>query len=75
MSGSWTVTDSTHCLIAPYWSRRLGKKEMHAFQASARTGVMNCVVEGARVKLLVNAVLYSISELMLPHQKTVEPRG
>ena len=69
------VTGSTHCLIAPYWSRRLGKKELRAFQASERTGVMNCVVEGARVKLLGNAVLYSISELMLPHQKTVEPRG
>ena len=75
MSGSWTVTGSTHCLIAPYWSKRLGKTTLNAFQASARTGVMNCVVEGARVKLLGNAVLYSISELMLPHQKTVEPRG
>ena len=75
MSGSWTVTGSTHCLIAPYRSRRLGKTELHAFQASERTGVMNCIVEGARVKLLGNAVLYSISELILPHQKTVDPRG
>ncbi len=69
------VTGSTHCLIAPYWSKQLGKTTLNAFQASERTGLLKCIVEGARVKLLGKAVLYSISELMLPHQQTVDPRG
>lgn len=60
------VTGSTHCLIAPYWSKRLGKTTINAFQASERTGLLHCIVEGDRVKLLGKAVLYSISELMLP---------
>ena len=60
------VTGSTHCLIAPYWSKRLGKREIHAFQASSRTGLINCIVEGSVVKLSGKAVLYSIAELILP---------
>ena len=62
------VTGSTHCLIAPYWSKRLGKNNLYAFQASARTGLLHCIIEGDRVKLLGKAVLYSISELMLPNE-------
>lgn len=67
------VTGSTHCLIAPYWSKRLGKNEINAFQSSARTGLLRCIIDGERVKLLGKAVLYSISELMLP-QKTLHAR-
>lgn len=32
------VTGSAHCTLIPYWSRRLGKKEMRARQISPRTG-------------------------------------
>lgn len=32
------VTGSTHCTLAPYWSQKLGKKELIAFQASKRGG-------------------------------------
>lgn len=60
------VTGSTHCLIAPYWSKRLGKNTINAFQASARTGLLRCIIDGDRVKIWGKAVLYSISELMLP---------
>ncbi len=60
------VTGSTHCLIAPYWSAKLGKSELNAFQASVRTGILHCALEGDRVKISGNAVLYSISELQLP---------
>ena len=35
------VTGSSHCSLIPYWSKRLGKKKLHAYQAlSARRRVM-----------------------------------
>ena len=57
------VTGSTHCLIAPYWSARLGKKIIKARQASARGGVLFCEISGDRVKISGNAVLFAVSEL------------
>jgi PhzF family phenazine biosynthesis protein len=50
------VTGSAHCCLAPYWSSRLGKTEMVAFQASRRGGVVRVRVEGDRVKLGGQAV-------------------
>ena len=57
------VTGSTHCLIAPYWSGRLGKKKLTARQASARSGVLYCEVLGERVKISGNAALFAVSDL------------
>lgn len=57
------VTGSTHCLIAPYWSRRLGRSEIRAFQASARTGSLVATVDGPRVRISARAVLFSTAEL------------
>ena len=34
------VTGSAHCCLGPYWSEELGKKELIAYQASARGGVV-----------------------------------
>src|SRR5881396_3733332 len=34
------VTGSAHCALGPYWSERLKKKELLAYQASARGGVL-----------------------------------
>jgi len=59
------VTGSTHCMIAPYWSRRLGKETLTAFQASKRTGELLCAVRGDRVLIAGRAALFSISEIML----------
>ena len=50
------VTGSAHCTLGPFWSRRLGKPELLAFQASARGGVVKVRVEGDRVKLGGQAV-------------------
>jgi len=50
------VTGSAHCCLGPYWSERLGKTEMTAFQASARGGVVRVRVEGDRVLLGGQAV-------------------
>lgn len=45
------VTGSAHCYLAPYWSERLGKVEILGFQASKRTGFVNCKVREDRVIL------------------------
>ena len=50
------VTGSAHCCLAPYWSTRLGKQEMTAFQASKRGGVVRVRLAGDRVKLGGQAV-------------------
>lgn len=45
------VTGSAHAALAPYWAKRLGRKEFTALQASQRTGVLHCRLEGDRVIL------------------------
>lgn len=50
------VTGSAHCCLAPYWSARLGKDELLAYQASPRGGVVRARVIGERVKLGGQAV-------------------
>lgn len=57
------VTGSSHCLIVPYWAKRLGKTELTARQASARGGTLLCRLEGDRVFLAGRAALYAKSEL------------
>ena len=58
------VTGSTHCLIVPYWTEKLGKNKLTAFQASDRTGTLYCELVGDRVKISGKAALYSISEIL-----------
>jgi predicted PhzF superfamily epimerase YddE/YHI9 len=43
------VTGSAHCLLAPYWAKKLGKNEMTAHQASERGGHLDLRLEGDRV--------------------------
>jgi PhzF family phenazine biosynthesis protein len=50
------VTGSAHCCLAPFWSARLGKKEMLGYQASARGGVVRVITRGERVGLGGRAV-------------------
>ncbi|MBC8064641.1 MAG: PhzF family phenazine biosynthesis protein [Chlorobia bacterium] len=50
------VTGSAHCLLAPYWSKRLGKTEMVGYQASERGGFVRVEFLGARVLLKGYAV-------------------
>jgi len=52
------VTGSAHCVLVPYWSSELHKKELHAFQISKRGGELFCVHAGDRVKISGKAVLY-----------------
>lgn len=58
------VTGSAHCCLTPYWAKRLGKKEMIAYQASARGGVVKVRLAGDRVKLGGQAVTVLRGELL-----------
>jgi len=59
------VTGSTHCLIAPYWTERLGKKKIIARQASIRGGILHCEVLGERVKISGSAALFAVADLKI----------
>ena len=50
------VTGFAHCLLGPYWQRRLGKDHLAAYQASERGGSLQVTVKGDRVILGGQAV-------------------
>ena len=52
------VTGSIHTGLAPLWAERLGRKELVAYQASNRGGVLNCTVSGDRVIISGNEIQY-----------------
>lgn len=58
------VTGSAHCCLGPFWSQRLGKTELTAFQASARGGVVRVRIQGDRVILGGQAVTVLKGELV-----------
>jgi PhzF family phenazine biosynthesis protein len=45
------VTGSAHAALVPYWTQRLGRNDFTALQASARSGMLHCRVEGDRAVL------------------------
>lgn len=57
------VTGSAHCTLTPYWSTRLGKTAMIAYQASARGGVLKVRCAGDRVLIAGQAVTIFLGEL------------
>ncbi len=57
------VTGSAHCLLAPYWSPKLGKTDFLAYQASARGGELRVRLLGERVSLAGQAVTIFKTEL------------
>ena len=59
------VTGSAHCVLAPYWAGRLGKRSLKARQVSARGGDIDCVLEGDRVRLEGGAVLYMTGRIQI----------
>jgi predicted PhzF superfamily epimerase YddE/YHI9 len=52
------VTGGAHCALAPFWAERLGKRELWAYQASARGGEMLCRLNGDRVELTGSCVFF-----------------
>lgn len=59
------VTGVAHCVLTPYWSGRLGKKELDARQISSRTGVLGCADRGDRVTLRGRTVFFMDGQISL----------
>ncbi|MBK9331282.1 MAG: PhzF family phenazine biosynthesis protein [Ignavibacteria bacterium] len=59
------VTGSAHCVLAPYWSDKLGKNKMNAYQASERGGKLTVEFSGDRVLISGSAVTVTKGELFL----------
>jgi predicted PhzF superfamily epimerase YddE/YHI9 len=60
------VTGSSHCALIPFWSKRLGKRNLHARQVSKREGELFCedLPDEGRVRISGRAVL-SLSGFVL----------
>lgn len=59
------VCGSGHCHLVPLWAQTLGKKRIHAYQASPRGGELYGTVSGNKVILSGYACLYSQGEVMI----------
>lgn len=59
------VCGSAHCHIFPYWADKLGKNELLGLQASERSGVLYGKIQGERMLLGGQAVLFAKSEIYI----------
>lgn len=57
------VTGSAHCALAPFWSQRLGRRELTGYQASQRGGTVYTCPATDRVLLAGHAVTVLQGEL------------
>ncbi|MFF4395403.1 PhzF family phenazine biosynthesis protein [Streptomyces sp. NPDC001480] len=58
------VTGSAHTALAPYWSERLGRRDLTGLQASRRTGLVRTGLRGDRTLLTGRAVTVIEGELL-----------
>ncbi|SFN08807.1 PhzF family phenazine biosynthesis protein [Thermodesulforhabdus norvegica] len=63
------VTGSAHCTLIPYWSARLGKKSLRAYQASERGGEVICEDRGERVLIGGHGVLYAAGTIFVDDEE------
>ena len=59
------VTGSAHCMLAPYWARKLGSTDLRGYQASPRGGIVHTRLVGNRVHLIGSAVTVTRGELLV----------
>ncbi len=59
------VTGSAHCVLTPYWSSKLNRKKLNAYQASERGGKLTVTLEGERVLISGKAVTVLTGSLLL----------
>lgn len=58
------VTGSAHCCLGPYWSARLGRSTLTAYQASERGGSLRVTIDGDRTRLAGRATTVFRGELL-----------
>jgi PhzF family phenazine biosynthesis protein len=59
------VTGSAHTTLVPYWSARLGKRQLEARQLSRRGGELSCTLDGERVLISGRARTYLTGSIEL----------
>lgn len=57
------VTGTSHCILAPIWSDKLNKKQLHARQVSKRGGNIDCELKNGRILLTGDATLFLAGEI------------
>jgi PhzF family phenazine biosynthesis protein len=57
------VTGAAHCMLTPYWAKRLGRTSFTAYQASRRGGQVHCRLLGDRVELEGGCVFFFEGEI------------
>ncbi|XP_028086770.1 uncharacterized protein LOC114287576 isoform X1 [Camellia sinensis] len=56
------VTGSAHCALAGYWSKKLGKCDFVAYQASARGGILNLHLDEKTQRVLLRGKAITVME-------------
>jgi PhzF family phenazine biosynthesis protein len=59
------VTGSSHCILTPFWAKRLAKKTMKARQVSPRGGDLTVTDDGARTVIAGKCALYLKGEIFV----------
>ncbi|MCB9832925.1 MAG: PhzF family phenazine biosynthesis isomerase [Planctomycetes bacterium] len=62
------ATGSLHCVLAPFWGERLGRRELRALQLSARGGEMICRLRDDRVELVAGTRRYLSGRIRVPRR-------
>lgn len=57
------VTGSAHAALGPYWTKRLGKSNLRAYQASARGGELGLRIIGDKIEIIGAAVTFMRGEI------------
>ena len=52
------VTGSAHCVLAPFWAKRLGKERLNAAQISEQGGELFLELQGERIDIAGRAEPY-----------------
>ena len=58
------VTGSAHCMLIPFWAKRLHKDQLNAVQLSKRVGKLTCSYKRDRVEIAGQAITYLIGEII-----------
>ncbi|KAL7151372.1 hypothetical protein ABFS83_04G026200 [Erythranthe nasuta] len=56
------VCGSAHCALAPYWSKKLGKRDFIAYQASPRSGILNLHLDDENQRVLLRGKAVTVME-------------
>ncbi|KAJ1405128.1 Phenazine biosynthesis PhzF protein [Sesbania bispinosa] len=56
------VTGSVHCALASYWSKKLGKCDFNAYQASTRGGVLNIHLDEQKQRVFLRGKAVTVME-------------